>query len=334
MTFKNSPNIIRVAAVQYAPDLETSTGTVQRVLEAIGKAAAQGAQMVVFPETFIPYYPYFSIVKAPCEIADEQNRLYEYAVTVPGPVTEALADAARGHRIVVAVGVTERDHGTLYNTQLVFDVDGALIMKHRKISPAVHEQMIWGRGDGRSIKVVESAVGRLGALTCWEHFNPLARFSLIAQHEQIHISTFIGAVFGPAFSEQTEIQIRNHALESGCFVINATGWLRPEQVEKITDRPDMQAVLQGGCMTAIIGPDGQHVVPPLTEGEGMLVADLDLSMIVNRKRMMDAAGHYSRPDLLSLHVQTGAAPQLYTDEAEPSGNTDNLATPHIVARAA
>ncbi|MET3793385.1 nitrilase-related carbon-nitrogen hydrolase [Aquamicrobium terrae] len=301
---------VRVAAVQYAPDLEATEGTVRRVLEAVAEAASKGAQLVVFPETFIPYYPYFSAVLAPAAMGAEQNRLYENAVQIPGPVPDALSDAARRHRIVLAVGVTERDHGSLYNTQLVFDVDGALILNHRKISPAPHERLIWDEGDGTSIKVVESTVGRLGALTCWEHYNPLARFSLIAQHEEIHISTYIGSIFGPIFAKQTETQLMNHALESGCFVVNATAWLSDEQRASITDDTKMQGVLTGGCMTAIIGPDGQHIVPPLTEGEGILVADLDFSEITNSKRIRDSVGHYSRPDLFSLAVHSKATPHI------------------------
>lgn len=313
MNLKTSKSkTVRVAAVQYAPDLQTADGTVHRVLEAVAEAAAKGAQLVVFPETFIPYYPYFSVALPPAAIGPEHSRLYENAVQIPGPVTDALSEAARHHRIVVAVGVTERDNGSLYNTQLVFDIDGSLIQKHRKISAAFHERMIWGEGDGTSIKVVDSAVGRLGALTCWEHYNPLARFSLIAQHEEIHISTYIGSMFGPGFSEQTEIQLRNHALESGCFVVNATAWLTTEQRQSITNDPDMLQVISGGCMTAIIGPDGKHIVPPLTEGEGILIADLDFSEIIKRKRLMDAVGHYSRPDLFSLAVHSKPTPQLRT----------------------
>lgn len=307
---KSQSRTVRVAAVQYAPDLETTEATLRRVLDAVAEAAAKGAQLVVFPETFIPHYPYFSAVLAPAAMGAEQNRLYENAVRIPGPVTDALSEAARRHRIVLAVGVTERDHGSLYNTQLIFDVDGSLIQKHRKISPAPHERLIWDEGDGTSIKVVESTVGRLGALTCWEHYNPLARFSLIAQHEEIHISTYIGSIFGPVFSKQTETQLMNHALESGCFVVNATAWLTDEQRARIVDDPDMQKVLTGGCMTAIIGPDGQHIVPPLTDGEGILIADLDFSEITNAKRTRDSVGHYSRPDLFSLAVHSKPTPHI------------------------
>lgn len=292
--------IIRVAAVQYMPDLQSREGTLGRVLQAVDSAAQQGAKLVVFPEVFIPYYPYFSLVLPPAAIAAEHLRLYENAVTVPGPVTEALAAAARQYQTVIAVGVTERDHASLYNTQLVFDIDGTMIMKHRKIMPAFHERMIWGMGDGNSVKVIDSGVGRLGALTCWEHYSPLARYALMEQHEQIHISTYIGSAFGQKFSDQTEVQLRNHALESGCFVVNATAWLNEEQINSVTDDPAMRDVLRGGCMTAIVGPDGAHIVPPLTAGEGILIADLDMSLINHRKRMMDIVGHFARPDLFSL----------------------------------
>ncbi len=121
------------------------------------------------------------------------------------------------------LGINERDHGTIYNTQLLFDADGSLILKRRKITPTFHERMIWGQGDASGLKVVESAVGRIGALACWEHYNPLARYALMAQHEEIHLAQFPGSLVGPIFADQMEVTIRHHALESGCFVINSTG---------------------------------------------------------------------------------------------------------------
>src|SRR3984885_2126915 len=292
--------IVRAAAVQISPDFERSDGTLDKVCEAIDQAAREGVQLIVFPETFVPYYPYFSFVRPPVASGADHMKLYEEAVVVPGPVTQAVAERARLHRMVVVLGVNERDHGSLYNTQLIFDADGELLLKRRKITPSFHERMIWGQGDGAGLKVVKTAVGRVGALAWWEHYNPLARYALMAQHEEIHVAQFPGSLVGPIFAEQLEVTIRHHALESGCFVVNATGWLSEEQIASITPNEGLQRALRGGSMTAIISPEGRHLAPPLTEGEGILVADLDMSLIVKRKRMMDSVGHYARPEFLSV----------------------------------
>jgi nitrilase len=301
---------VRVAAVQIAPDLESSDGTVTKVLAAIAEAAGKGAQLVVFPETFVPWYPYFSFVHPPMLTGAEHIRLYENAVVVPGPVTEAIAAAAKRHAAVIVLGVNERDHGSLYNTQLIFDADGQLVLKRRKITPTFHERMIWGQGDGSGLAVVDTAVGRVGALACWEHYNPLARYALMAQHEEIHVAQFPGSMVGPIFAEQMEVTIRHHALESGCFVVNATGWLTEEQIAEISPDEKLQRGLRGGCMTAIISPEGAHIVPPLTQGEGILLADLNIELIVKRKRMMDSVGHYARPELLHLVLNNSPAPAM------------------------
>jgi nitrilase len=307
--------LVRVAAVQLAPDLETADGTVSKVLAAIAEAAGKGARLVVFPETFVPWYPYFSFVHPPVLTGAEHIRLYENAVVVPGPVTKAVAGVAKRHGIVVVLGINERDHGSLYNTQLVFDADGRLVLKRRKITPTFHERMIWGQGDGAGLKVVPTAVGRIGALACWEHYNPLARYALMAQHEEIHVAQFPGSMVGPIFADQIEVTIRHHALESGCFVVNATGWLTEEQIAIISPEEKLRKALRGGCMTAIVSPEGAHVVPPLTQGEGILTADLDLGLIVKRKRMMDSVGHYARPELLKLVLDDRPARPMETETA-------------------
>jgi len=311
--------LVRVAAVQISPDLDASGGTLVKVLGALAEAAEKGARLVVFPETFLPWYPYFSFVHPPVATGAEHIRLYENAVIVPGPVTEAIAAQARRHNVVVVLGVNERDHGSLYNTQLIFDADGHIALKRRKITPTFHERMIWGQGDGAGLMVVDTAAGRIGALACWEHYNPLARYALMAQHEEIHVAQFPGSMVGPIFAEQIEVTIRHHALESGCFVVNATGWLTEEQIAKISPDEKLRKALRGGCMTAIVSPEGAHVLPPLTQGEGILVADIDMGLIVKRKRMMDSVGHYARPELLKLVLDNRAARpmELATEASSP-----------------
>ncbi len=294
--------VVKAAAAQIAPDLTSAEGTLAKVLQTIGDAAARGVQLIVFPETFVPYYPYFSFVQPPVQQGPEHLRLLGLAPTVPGPLTDAVAAAARAHGMVVVLGVNERDHGSLYNTQLVFDADGRLALKRRKITPTYHERMVWGMGDAAGLKVVPTQAGRVGALACWEHYNPLARYALMAQHEEIHCAQFPGSMVGPIFADQMEVTIRHHALESGCFVVNATGWLTEAQIASITPDAGLQKALRGGCCSAIVSPEGVLLAEPLRAGEGLVVADLDMALIAKRKRMMDSVGHYARPELLSLLV--------------------------------
>ncbi|MBT0959429.1 Nit6803 family nitriliase [Alphaproteobacteria bacterium KMM 3653] len=306
---------IRAAAVQIAPDLSGRAGTIERVLNAIAEAADKGAQFIVFPETFVPYYPYFSFVLPPVQQGAPHLDLMQEAVVVPSPATQAVADACAKRGVVVVLGVNERDHGSLYNAQLIFDADGTIALKRRKITPTYHERMVWGQGDGSGLKVVETKVGRVGALACWEHYNPLARYALMTQNEEIHAGQYPGSLVGDIFRDQIEVTMRHHALESGCFVVNATGWLSEEQIAQIHPDQNLQKAMRSGCMTCIISPEGRHLAEPLTSGEGILIADLDMKLIAKRKRMMDSVGHYARPELLSLNHDTREASTRHVTEA-------------------
>ena len=318
--------MIKAAAVQIAPNLSSRAATTELVLDAIEEASVNGANFIVFPETFIPYYPYFSFVTPPVKQGKEHLRLYEQAVSVPSEETDLVAKKCKDREVVVVLGINERDHGSLYNSQLIFDADGSLLLKRRKITPSYHERMIWGQGDGSGLQVVKTRFGRVGALACWEHYNPLARYALMTQHEEIHAAQFPGSMVGPIFTEQIEVTMRHHALESGCFVVNATGWLSEEQIECLSPDESLKKALQDGCMTCIISPEGRHLAPPLTEGEGILYADLDFNLITKRKRMLDSVGHYARPELLSLNHNLAPAETRSVLQGNPFLEAEQLET--------
>jgi nitrilase len=266
---------VKAAAVQLSPVLYSREGTVDKVVRQIHQLGREGVQFATFPETVVPYYPYFSFVQPAYQMIGgrEHLKLLDQAVTVPSAATNAISDACQEAGVVVSVGINERDGGTLYNTQLLFDADGTLIQRRRKTTPTYHERMVWGQGDGSGLRAVDSKVGRIGQLACWEHYNPLARYAMIADGEQIHSAMYPCSIFGHLFAEQTEINIRQHALESACFVVCATAWLDADQQAQIAkDTAGSIGPISGGCVTAIVAPDGMLIGEPIRSGEGVVVA--------------------------------------------------------------
>ena len=304
--------IVRVAAVQAAPVYLNLGASIEKAVSLISAAASMGAKLVAFPETWLPGYPAWLDCCRDVALWDYQPvkkiyaRLMENSVVVPGPLTDRLADAARENEVVINIGVHERvvegpGRGTLYNTMLTLASDGSLVNRHRKIMPTYTERMIWGKGDGASLHAVATDAGRVGGLTCWEHWMPLARHVLHSSGEDIHIAAW------PQVKEMNLLASRHYAFEGRCFVIATGALLRarelPHELELIEElKQDPSAfVLSGG--SAIIAPDGSVLAGPLFGDETILTADLDLSLIAEESLTLDVTGHYSRPDLFETTLK-------------------------------
>ncbi len=306
------PVTLKVAAVQASPvplDLEASLEKARRL---IALAASRGARLVVFPETWLPGYPAWLDCCRDIALWDHPPmkqlfaRLRQNSAEVPGPVTEELAASAREHEIVLNISVHERvpegpGRGTLYNTMLTFGPDGALLNRHRKIMPTFSERLIWGAGDGSSLRAVATDGGRVGGLICWEHWMPLARHALHSSGEDVHVAAW------PQVKEMNLVASRHYAFEGRCFVIASGAIMRvrdlPSElapVESLAARPDA-FVLNGG--SAIIGPDGALLAGPVWEEETILTAELDLGRVAEESLTLDVTGHYHRPDIFDFRMK-------------------------------
>jgi predicted amidohydrolase len=305
------------AAAQVAPAFLDLDASVAIAVRAIGEAASLGARLVVFPETWLPGYPVWADAGIGWDDAAQKQvfaRLHRNSVEVPGPAVDALARAARQHRIFVVMGMNERDTrfsgGTLYNSLLFLSDAGEVLGVHRKLVPTHSERVIWGRGDGSTLHVVDTSLGRLGGLICWEHWMPLARFAMHAKGEQVHAAVW------PDLPEMHHVASRSYAFEGRCYVVCAGLFLPLEaigdevevrdaivDVAKTNDDPSL--VLVGG--SGIVGPDGDWIAEPVSGREAIVAAELDLDRIAEEQQTLDAAGHYHRPDVFRVSIDE--APQ-------------------------
>ncbi len=298
---------VRAAVVQAAPVLFDTPRSLDKLADLTADAARQRAELVVFPEAFVGGYPKghdFGVsvgIRTP-EGREAFRRLHDNAVEVTGKATEFLGTVARDHAVYLVVGVVEREGGTLYCSALIFGPDGSLLGKHRKLMPTAMERVIWGSGDGSTLAVVPTRLGRIGSVICWENYMPLLRTAMYAKGVELYCTITVD-------DRETWIPtVRHIALEGRCFVLSACQLLRRADLPSgyPTERfPASQDILiRGG--SCIVGPLGELLAGPVYGEECVLTADLDRADLARAKFDFDVVGHYSRPDVFRLDVNERA----------------------------
>ncbi|MFG2328101.1 carbon-nitrogen hydrolase family protein [Streptomyces sp. NPDC048604] len=317
------------AAVQSSPVFLDPAATVEKAVSLIAEAASHGAELIVFPEVFVPGYPYWNWTMNPVQGSPWFERLWRASVDVPGPHVDALRAAARRHGVVVVIGVNERSPhslGVLYNTLLTIGPDGGLLGVHRKLVPTWAEKLTWTGGDGSSLKVHATPVGPLGVLACGENTNTLARFTLLAQGELVHAAGYIALPVAPEdydMADAIAVRTAAHSFEGKVFSVVACSTISPEIVDTVAgDDEDVRRMLARprSALSGIFGPDGRPVTEPLVDDEGIVYAEIDLARCIQPKQMHDIVGHYNRFDVFRLHVDdTPRTPVDFT--ADPARRT-------------
>ena len=309
----NHSSIVKVAVVQAAPILFNREETVKKVVQITAEVAKQNVNLILFPEAFIPAYPrglgFGTVVGSRDPIGRETWRRYwENAVDIPGPTTTMLGEAAQKAKAFLAIGVIEKDQtskGTLYCTLLYFGPDGQLLGKHRKIKPTGAERIVWGEGDGSTLTILDTEIGRIGGLICWENYMPLARMAMYSKGVEIYLAPNSDP------RDSWHHTLCHIACEGRCFVLGCDQFTTKDMfpsdlagIEDLKNQPDIMC--RGG--SAIIGPMGDVLAGPLYDEEGILYADLDFADVVRSKMDFDVAGHYARPDVFELTVNKQPGP--------------------------
>jgi nitrilase len=310
--------VVKAAVVQAAPILFDREATVAKACRLIAEAGAAGAQLVLFPEAFIPAYPrglsFGTVVgsRSP-EGRLTWERYWANSVDVPSLDTEVLGDAARAAGVYLVMGIIERDSdfsgGTLFCTMLYFGPEGTILGKHRKLKPTAAERLIWGEGDGSTLTILDTELGKIGGLICWENYMPLARMAMYGKGVELYLAPTADQ------RESWQATLRHIACEGRCFVLGCnqfvTKGMYPQDLEGIEDLSTQPEILSRGG-SAIISPLGEILAGPLYDQEGILYADLDLADVARSKLDFDVVGHYARPDVFQLTVNEKPAPPVKT----------------------
>jgi nitrilase len=321
----SNPESFRIAAVQAASVFLDLDATLDKACDLIREAAEGGAKLVAFPEAFIAGYPVWVWFIPPGKthpLRDLYTRLHQSAISIPGPEIDRLCEAAAASGVAVAVGVNERNSeasdSTLYNTLVYIGEDGTLLGRHRKFVPTAGERLVWGQGDGSDLEVYSLPFARVGGLLCWENYMPLARYTLSAWGEQVHVA--------PTWDrgEPWISSMRHIAKEGRCFVLSAC---QAFHIDDIPDDFDFKVEYMGGVggwvnpgLSVIVDPDGKIVAGPLEAEEGILYADVEPHQLIGPRWQLDSAGHYARPDVFELRFHRRPTPFLQVIEDDPDGS--------------
>lgn len=297
----------RIALVQQEPILFDRLACVEKAAAAIREAAREGAEFIVFPELFIPGYPFgmtfgFVVGARGEEGREDWKRYYDQSILVPGPETDILGKAAREAKAYVSIGISQRDEhtATLYNSNIIFSPDGSIASVHRKLKPTGSERVVWGDGNKGFFPVVDTPWGNAASLICWESYMPLARVALYEKGVTLYISPNTND------NEEWQATIRHIAIEGHCYLINSDLFFRRDSyprdlatAHEVAALPDV--VCRGG--SCIVDPYGHYVTEPVWDREAIIYADLDMDKVAASRMEFDACGHYARPDVLSLNVR-------------------------------
>ncbi|MBZ3905272.1 carbon-nitrogen hydrolase family protein [Streptomyces griseiscabiei] len=324
-----SVRTFRAAAVQAEPAWTDVEAGVAKTVDLIAEAARGGARLIAFPEVWIPGYPHFLWLGAVADQIPHIARYHANSLAPDSPGMTTIRHAARRHDITVVLGHSEKDHGTLYISQTVIASDGSVLLHRRKLKPTHVERSLFGEGDGSDLKVVDSPLGRIGALSCAEHVQPLSKYALYAQHEQVHVASWpcFGLYRDLAFQLSAEANIaatQVYAIEGGAFVLMATQVISPAGIDLFATTPEQRRLLTagGGC-SRVFGPDGRTISKELAEDEeGLVYADIDLDLIDIAKNAYDPAGHYSRADAAYLVHRRARRTPVVADGADGPAETD------------
>lgn len=308
--------MVKVAAVQAAPVWMDAKGTLDKTIAIIGDAARQGVKLVAFGEVWLPGYPFTIWLQPPMAAMDVVMKHRMNAITLDGPELKAVGEAAKANDIWVMLGFAERDRGSIYCAQALFDNRGQMVMSRRKLKPTHMERTVWGEGPVTDFKVAETPFGKVGGLCCWENIQPLNRQGMYQLGEQVHVASwpsfgmFKGVRQAYALSAEANLtESQSYALQGSCFVLAANSIISEDSLDAITMGNEglRQLVGPGGGAAAVFGPDGYRLTDPIDENtDGLAIADIDLAMIEGAKVFADPAGHYFRPDI-ARHVLAGAA---------------------------